>query len=161
MQRLAVASAPSGFVYMLPLLTSTKREEHRVLIGEPTCNGELTHVDLEIAGEVRRVAVTRKAIEDKLGAAAGMSPEAMCDFVRSNLPKVQKAVRRRLSALSETAYIVMIRTGSCGRPPSPHRPYGSMYADEREKFQKRRVNGVDLGSSFDGDLFGGAPGGAR
>ncbi len=80
-------------------------------IGEPTCNGELTHVDLEIAGKVRRVAVTREAIEDELGAAEGLSPEEMCEFVRSNLPKVEEAVRRHLAVSSDTADIVMIRSG--------------------------------------------------
>jgi hypothetical protein len=82
-----------------------------VEIGQPICNGELTHVDLEIAGKVRRVAVTREVIEDELGASDGLSPEEMCEFVRSNLPKVEQAVRRHLSVLSETADIVMIRSG--------------------------------------------------
>ena len=80
-------------------------------IGEPTCKGELTHVDLEIAGTVRRVAVTREAIEDELGASDGLSPEQMCEFVRSNLPKVEEAVRRHLAVSSETADIVMILAG--------------------------------------------------
>ena len=95
----------------LSVTLGSTRERDTVVIGEPTCNGELTHVDLEIAGTVRRIAVTREAIELEVAPTDGLSPDEMCEFVRNNLPRVEAAVRRQLGESSEPVDVVMIRAG--------------------------------------------------
>jgi hypothetical protein len=84
---------------------------NRLKIGQPTCNGELTHVDFDIGGKLVRAAVTREAIEDEVQAEDGLSAEDMCAFVRDNLSKVEEAVRLKLAETDAPADVLMIRSG--------------------------------------------------
>ena len=80
------------------------------IIREPRSNGELTHVDIHIDGKRRAVALSREVIEDRLGVES-LSADEQCEFVVSHLPEVVAAVRRKIGVTSETADVVVIRSG--------------------------------------------------
>ena len=85
-------------------------------IGEPRSSGGLTHVDFVMADKIRRLAFTRGAIEDDLGAGEGLSPDELCGFVRNHSLQIKDAVRRKLGVSSESSEVVIIRTGDLNAP---------------------------------------------
>jgi hypothetical protein len=77
-------------------------------------SGGDTLVNIEIEGMWRRVTLTPEAIDRYLllttEAAAAMSPEQRCDFVRGNLAYVFAAARRVISRTADARRIT-IRSG--------------------------------------------------
>ncbi len=82
---------------------------------EVKADGDNTLLRIEFDGHWRRIIVTREAIEDHLRLspeeAAAMSQEERCGFVRSHLPYVFAAIRRKLRGTSGAAERMTIRAG--------------------------------------------------
>lgn len=78
-------------------------------------HGENAELEAWIAGESRKVAVTREAIEDDLGLspdkAAAIPAEDRCKFVRDHLATVLAAANRKIDPIDRAADLVVIRTG--------------------------------------------------
>ena len=77
--------------------------------------GDRTLIDIDLDGKRRRISVSREAIEDyrrlSPDAAGSMSSEDMQEFVRQHLPLVIAAAKRKLGVTSESAELIMIRSG--------------------------------------------------
>lgn len=74
-------------------------------------NGGDTLVNIEIEGIWRRITITPEAIYKHLllsdAAAATMSADQRCDFVRSNLAYIFSAVRRVLNRTADARRIIL------------------------------------------------------
>ena len=77
-------------------------------------HGDATLVSIELDGMWRRITITREAIEEHLHLssekAAAMTEHERCEFVRTHLPYVFAAVRRKIRG-SETARHIILRHG--------------------------------------------------
>ena len=78
-------------------------------------NGDRVLVDVEIDGKERRVSITREAIWEYLRlppkAAASMTLAERQEFVRTHLPEVIAAAKRKLGVTNASADLVMINAG--------------------------------------------------
>ena len=85
------------------------------MAGEIWTNGGNTELEAWVAGESRRVIVTREAIDGYLRLdpheAVPMSAADRREFVRLHLREIIEAANRKLAATSETAHIVKIQSG--------------------------------------------------
>jgi hypothetical protein len=79
-------------------------------------SGLSTLVDIWIEGKLRAICVEKDAIASVAGldAAARMSENDRCEFVRVNLPLLVKAVKRRLSKSDDDPDAIVIEAGQLG-----------------------------------------------
>lgn len=81
---------------------------------EVKAHGDATLVSIELEGIWRRITITREAIEEHLHLspekAGAMTEAERCEFVRSHMPYVFAAVRRKIRE-SGTARHIILRGG--------------------------------------------------
>lgn len=81
---------------------------------EVKASGDVTSVSIELDGMWRRITITREAIEEHLHLSAqqaeAMTEHERCEFVRSHMPYVFAAVRRKIRG-SVTARNIIVRKG--------------------------------------------------
>jgi hypothetical protein len=79
-------------------------------------SGSNTLIDIWIDGKLRAISVTKAAIETFVGATGSteMPEEARCEFVRTHLPQLVRAVKTRLNATNPSADSVVIDAGQLG-----------------------------------------------
>ena len=100
-------------------------------------SGPSTLVDIWIDGKLRAICVEKDAIAAVVGfdAAAGMSEEDRCEFVRVNLPRVVTAVKVRLAKTDGDPDSIVIDSGELGGTSSS----GDRRKTNRRKTDRRKI----------------------
>ena len=104
-------------------VTTLRGKELRMESDSIRASGDDTLVDVWINGKLRRLAVSRAAIETFLALpperAATMSEGERCEFVRTHLPEVLTAAKEQLRGGSPAADDISIEAGQLSERPPP------------------------------------------
>ena len=101
-------------------------------------SGTDTLVDIWVNGKLRAISVTLEAISTFLGfdRAERMTEEDRCEFVRTHLPQVVKAVKARLQESDPAAEIVTLDADQLGGPSGS---LGDRRKGDRRKVERRKT----------------------